>query len=501
MKRVTPICTGLLAGLLFTFLAPATPAASIVEVSQPDTAAREMSVTLDRWGHATVVWTVNGSESTRPLQSRYESNGWQEWVNIESPGSNWNPRLAQADELTTAVWLSFHDGYYRVYGAGSFAGYWSQPQILSTPEPFWPAPTVAMDGQGCAIAAWSVEHGISSRHFCQGGWGPETSLTGDDRSRSPQLTANASGSVIAVWEQAGGSHHAIAMARYESGRWSAPEVLHQSSDIVARPQAVLDDRGNAVVAWEAAGANGTRLIQARQFHAGAWSPAVDLSSTLAMAAKPQLSMDRAGTVMAVWGIRVGDDLLVQSAYLAHGHWSPARTLGVAGHADNWGERGLPAPRIASMGARQFTAIWASYADRENTGAVNRASFQQGRWDSAEQLTTTSGFPEVDVAAQPDGQMIHVWNNSGVIQALSLGLNARLLSVKRSGAGRVTSNPGGIDCGEDCSASLGHRQRVELQAEPAPGARFLGWSGACSGKKTTCRVRMMRNRIVKARFER
>jgi len=498
-KSVTPFQPSLLAGLLFTFLAPVAPAASIVEVSQPGTSAREMAVTLDRFGQATMIWTLQGSDSIRPLQGRYESNGWKDWVDIESPGSNWIPRLAQSGEVSTAVWLSYADNAYQVYGARSVGGTWNSPQILGT-SPVWPDPTVVMDGQGCAIAAWVAEQGLRSRHFCGGGWEPETTLTTDGSSKSPQLAANAMGSVIAVWEQAQSAGYAITMARYESGHWSAPEILHQSNTIVTRPQLVLDAQGNIVVAWEAAGTHGTRLIQAREFHAGIWLPTVDVSSSQATAAKPQLSIDKAGDVMAIWSARVGEDLLIQGAYLSQRHWSSANTLGVAGRADNWGERGLPAPRVASMGEGQFAAIWASWGFAENTGAVNKASFRSGRWGSAETLTATRGYPGVDLAAQPDGQMIYVWNNSGVIQALSLGPRQHLLSVKRSGEGRIASVPTGIDCGEACAASFTEGTSVLLTAQPGAGQMFGGWTGDCLIQyATTCRVLMNEARQVGAIF--
>ena len=499
MKSITPTHTGLLAGLLFTFLAQTAPAASIVEVSQPGTSAREMAVTLDRFGHATMLWTLQGSDSIRPLQGRYESNGWKDWVDIESPGSNWNPRLAQSGEVSTAVWLSYADNAYQVYGARSVGGTWNSPQNLGS-SPVWPAPTLAMDGEGCAIAAWVVEHGLRSRHFCEGGWGAETSLSTDGSSLEPQLAANASGTVMAVWSQKEGSQSAIAMAYFESGHWTVPMILHQSNSTVARPQVVLDDEGNAVVAWEAAGANGTRVIQARQFYEGVWLRTVDVSSTQATAGKPQLAMDKTGQVMAVWGARSGDDLLTQGAYLSQANWSPANTLGVVGRVDNWGERGLPDPRITSTGEGQFAAIWAAWNLAENTGVVNTASFRTGRWSSAETLTATRGYPLVDLAAQPDGQTIYVWNNSGVIQALSLEPRQHLLSVNRSGEGRIVSDRTGIDCGEVCAASFAEETSVLLTAQPEPGQVFGGWTGNCLNRdETSCLVQMNKAQQVGAIF--
>ena len=174
MKSITPTHTGLLAGLLFTFLAQTAPAASILDVSQPGTSAREMAVTLDRFGQATMIWTLQGSDSIRPLQGRYESNGWQDWVDIESPGSNWNPRLAQSGEVSTAVWLSYVDNAYQVYGARSVGGTWNSPQNLGSGL-VWPAPGVAVrrKSSGASASYWARASSCHARS--PGGGAPDIS--------------------------------------------------------------------------------------------------------------------------------------------------------------------------------------------------------------------------------------------------------------------------------------------------------------------------------------
>jgi len=53
-----------------------------------------------------------------------------------------------------------------------------------------------------------------------------------------------------------------------------------------------------------------------------------------------------------------------------------------------------------------------------------------------------------------------------------------LTVTRegTGSGTVTSDPAGIECGETCTQSYPHGTVVTLTATPAPGARFVAWSG-------------------------
>src|SRR5262249_34867342 len=57
---------------------------------------------------------------------------------------------------------------------------------------------------------------------------------------------------------------------------------------------------------------------------------------------------------------------------------------------------------------------------------------------------------------------------------------RKLTVTTSGGGSVTSDPAGIDCGSSCFAVWLPGTLVTLRAAPAPGFRFAGWNGGCTG---------------------
>jgi Divergent InlB B-repeat domain len=77
------------------------------------------------------------------------------------------------------------------------------------------------------------------------------------------------------------------------------------------------------------------------------------------------------------------------------------------------------------------------------------------------------------------------------------IGTQTLTVATSGRGRVTGQ--GIACRPDCSEALPRGTVVTLRATPRPGARFLGWSGACSGRGP-CSVTLAGDRSVTAAFE-
>jgi hypothetical protein len=77
-----------------------------------------------------------------------------------------------------------------------------------------------------------------------------------------------------------------------------------------------------------------------------------------------------------------------------------------------------------------------------------------------------------------------------------------LSVAKTGTGNgtVTSTPGGINCGNDCSQAYTDGTSVTLTATAAPGSSFTGWSGDCSGSTASCTVSMSDSRAVTATFD-
>jgi surface protein len=71
----------------------------------------------------------------------------------------------------------------------------------------------------------------------------------------------------------------------------------------------------------------------------------------------------------------------------------------------------------------------------------------------------------------------------------------------TGSGRVTSSPGGIDCGAACGSGFASGTPVTLTAAPDEGSVFAEWSGACTGSGSTCQVTMDGAKSVTATFTR
>ncbi len=75
-----------------------------------------------------------------------------------------------------------------------------------------------------------------------------------------------------------------------------------------------------------------------------------------------------------------------------------------------------------------------------------------------------------------------------------------VTVIRIGEGTITSDGGGILCGDRCEASYEHQSVVTLKAAPAKGHVFKGWSADCSGDGS-CSFVIRSNTMAIATFDR
>jgi hypothetical protein len=79
------------------------------------------------------------------------------------------------------------------------------------------------------------------------------------------------------------------------------------------------------------------------------------------------------------------------------------------------------------------------------------------------------------------------------------LDTATLNLVRSGNGTVTSNPAGINCGNECSKSYPKGTKVTLSAKASSDSKFAGWvGGGCQGV-ADCTVSLADSTSVSATF--
>lgn len=119
--------------------------------------------------------------------------------------------------------------------------------------------------------------------------------------------------------------------------------------------------------------------------------------------------------------------------------------------------------------------------------------------------------EIETALKTSGTLVRDTRSGGlhsaplinVANAISIlnGLRSFTLSTQVTGAGTVSSTPGGIACGTSCSASFSEGQSVTLTAVPSTNAMFTGWSGgaASCGASSSCTLTMTQDTQAQASF--
>ena len=80
------------------------------------------------------------------------------------------------------------------------------------------------------------------------------------------------------------------------------------------------------------------------------------------------------------------------------------------------------------------------------------------------------------------------------------LHALTVNRNGTGSGRVTSSPGGIDCGANCVANFQQGTGVTLTAMPNSGSVHTGWSGNCPDSGTQTTFTMSSPRTCTATFD-
>lgn len=93
------------------------------------------------------------------------------------------------------------------------------------------------------------------------------------------------------------------------------------------------------------------------------------------------------------------------------------------------------------------------------------------------------------------------NDARRVSANFLWLRELHIDMSGGGSGRVTIEPGGIECEGECRVDIPHGTTVTLTAEQIDDSLFDSWTDDCLGPESTCVIEMTQPRSVNARFER
>ncbi len=310
-------------------------------------------------------------------------------------------------------------------------GMWSTPFDLSLSGGDAYVPQISVNSAGTAIAVWGRYDG--SNYFIQSSSSTDGGVTWSTPARlsaaggnagNPQISVNAAGAAIAVWNRFNGSNDIVQSASSTDGglNWSTPDNLSAIGGSATQPQISMNSAGTAIAVWGRYDGSSYFVQSVSSTDGGAtWSPTVnDLSAAGGDAFDPQISVNSAGTAIAIWRRNNGSNSIVQSASSTDGgvNWStPANNLSaIGGNAVE--------PQISVDAAGTAIAIWRRYDGSDFI--VQSASSTNGgvTWSTPANSLSLTGASAVEpqISVDAAGTAIAIWirfnGSNNIVQSVS-----------------------------------------------------------------------------------
>jgi len=156
-------------------------------------------------------------------------------------------------------------------------------------------------------------------------------------------------------------------------------------------------------------------------------------------------------------------------------------------------------------AAQLRLSWSDNSDNEEGFEIQRGNSDREFVVIAIVGTNANGYIDLNLAAGSTYcYRVRAFNADAISDFSNLGCatTPATVSVSRfgSGAGSVSSDPPGIDCGNDCVEPYPRGTIVTLIPNPAEGSLFAGWSGAGCAGASVCMFNVETDLSVTAVFD-
>jgi mannan endo-1,4-beta-mannosidase len=296
---------------------------------------------------------------------------------------------------------------------------------------------LATKAAGAAVVTWVKGLSVyASYRSPGGGWDVPTALgSGSSGVYSPSAAIDSDGQVVVAWQMNASPSTAVVQSRFRNadGTWSATETQPSGPRTVdGRPHVAFDADGEAVLIWRSLDEAGYFGVLASSHpRAGAWFTPTRLSAPFTSVDDPSLAGNGNGTVVATWI----DITSVEADVRSGGSWGSPSAL--AFMQSSLAEE----PRVAIDSAGDATAVWNRH-DGSNWRTEASSRPAGGSWQAVPDTlaTNTPGQSEVEVAADPAGDVVAAWRHSD-------GSKIRIEASRKPAGGSwqsppdVTSPPG------------------------------------------------------------
>lgn len=270
-------------------------------------------VAMNARGDGVAVWTQSDGVYENIWGNYFAAGvGWKGPLLVEASSSanGENPRVA-IDEggNATALWIQF-DGVANSIYANRFtpASGWGAARLLETSGYIAMYGEVAADAAGGAMAVWTQWDGVeavafANRYAAGSGWGNAVAIATDmGIVYSPQVAMSARGDAVVVWQQFDGAAFSVMANRYTAGSsWGSATPIENYDLAPGGVQVSSDAAGNVVVVWQQSG-DTDGFTCANRFTVGSgWGNATIIDyNAFGAAVSPRVALNAAGDGWAVW---------------------------------------------------------------------------------------------------------------------------------------------------------------------------------------------------------
>lgn len=233
-----------------------------------DGACYNPQIATDAAGNAIVVWKQYAGDD------RYSV-----WANRYTTDSGWDTAAPISESANAFSWF---DPYFY--------------------------PRIAMDAAGNALVVWNQyeeNYGDSiwaNRYTTEGGWSTAAQISEYGVYYNPQIATDAAGNALAVWEQheSEGSSTIWAIRYIEGSGWDTAELISEYGAYF-HPQISTQADGNALAVWEQHDSEDSSSIWAIRYIKGSgWGTAVPISPDVGPAFYPKIATDTIDNALVIW---------------------------------------------------------------------------------------------------------------------------------------------------------------------------------------------------------
>ena len=224
--------------------------------------ARDPHISINTTGNAMAVWRQKDGVNMNIYARFFSDNQWGEIILLEHghAGNAFRPRVSLSENnAAIVVWVQKDNTDHLSIYTNRFNGeHWMlfDAQLLEHNEGDAFSPEIATDSNGNALVVWHQSSGmylkIHANYYDASldSWNVEKKLeNSDNHALMPQVSFDASGNAIVVWQQFDGRDSSIYMNRFTSSGWGRRLPVEFSTGAASSPQISVDASGNAIAVW------------------------------------------------------------------------------------------------------------------------------------------------------------------------------------------------------------------------------------------------------------